>query len=151
MSIKIQDTPKINLSLQRHIFSKVFDFTKDSKDIIKRQNSKEISSLVMDLKGTRQISDIHTAKKLLDEGVNKDKLAKNLYDIKATGADIARLSADAHNIAYQLLRIFEKMSNGTFKKYDIDNLKITKANFELAIKNFVSERKTKECKKIGFN
>ena len=48
MGIKIKDEPKTNLSFQRHIFSKVFDFTKDSQDIIKRQNTKELKSLVLD-------------------------------------------------------------------------------------------------------
>lgn len=104
-----------------------------------------------DLKGTRQILDIHTSKKPLDGAINKDELSKKLFRIKATGADIARLSADAHNNAYERLGIFEKMSNGTFKKSDIDNLKITNEDFELAINNFVTEGKAKERKKIGYN
>lgn len=104
-----------------------------------------------DLKGTRQILDIHTAKKPLDEAVDKDALAQKIYKIKATGADIARLSADAHNNAYERLGIFEKMANGTFKKSDIDELRITDEDFEKAINQFVSEGKTKERKKIGYN
>lgn len=51
MGIKIQEEPKTNLSLKRHIFSKVFDFTNASKDVIKRQNTKEIAALVKETKG----------------------------------------------------------------------------------------------------
>ena len=104
-----------------------------------------------DLKGTRQILDIHIAKKPLDDSVDRDLLAKEIHGIKATGADIARLTSDAYNNAYERLGIFEKMANGTFKKSDIDNLKITYEDFEKAIHSFVEEGKTKERKKIGYN
>ena len=43
------------------------------------------------------------------------------------------------------------MANGTFVKSDIDNLKITKEDFEQAINNFVKEGQVKERKKIGYN
>ena len=74
-----------------------------------------------------------------------------MYEIKATGADIARLTADAYNNAYERSGIFEKMSNGSFQKSDIENLKITYEDFEKAINDFVAEGKTKERKKIGYN
>lgn len=104
-----------------------------------------------DLKGTRQILDIHIGGKPIDETIDKDVLAKKMYEIKATGADIARLTADAYNNAYERSGIFEKMSNGSFKKSDIENLKITYKDFEKAINDFVAEGKTKERKKIGYN
>ena len=50
MAIPIKERPLTNLSLQRHIFSKVYDFTNESKDIIKRQNSKEVAALVKNTK-----------------------------------------------------------------------------------------------------
>lgn len=112
---------------------------------------KHIEVGVPDLAGTRKILDIHTAKKSLDETVNKDELANKMHKIKATGADIARLAADAHNNAFERLGIFEKMGNGTFSKSDIDNLKITNDDFEQAINKFVAEGKTKEHKRIGYN
>lgn len=68
--ILIKDQPKANLSMQRHIFSKVFDFTNDSKDVIKRQNAKELSSLVKELKGkNRQLTfaDVGGQDKVIDE------------------------------------------------------------------------------------
>ena len=104
-----------------------------------------------DLKGTRQILDIHIGGKPLDATIDKDVLAKKMYEIKATGADIARLTADAYNNAYERSGIFEKMSNGSFQKSDIENLKITYEDFEKAINDFVAEGKTKERKKIGYN
>lgn len=112
---------------------------------------KHIQIGLPDLQGTRQILDIHTAKKPLDESIDKEALSKKLFDIHATGADIARLSSDAHNNAFERVGIFDKMANGTFVKSDIDNLKITKEDFEQAINNFVKEGQVKERKKIGYN
>ena len=112
---------------------------------------KHIQIGLPDLQGTRQILDIHTAKKPLDESIDKEVLSKKLFDIHATGADIARLSSDAYNNALERVGIFDKMANGTFVKSDIDNLKITKEDFEQAINNFVKEGQVKERKKIGYN
>ena len=42
----IKDKSKVNLSMQRNIFSKVFDMTKDVKPAIKKQNISSILSLV---------------------------------------------------------------------------------------------------------
>lgn len=112
---------------------------------------KHIQIGLPDLQGTRQILDIHTAKKPLDESIDKEVLSKKLFDIHATGADIARLSSDAYNNAFERVGIFDKMANGTFVKSDINNLKITKEDFEQAINNFVKEGQIKERKKIGYN
>lgn len=103
-----------------------------------------------DLEGARQILDIHTAKKPLDDSVDKDLLASEMYKIKATGADIARLVADARSNAFERTGIFEKMGNGTFKKSDLDDLKITNEDFNKAINTFVSANSVKERKKIGY-
>lgn len=104
-----------------------------------------------DLAGTKQILNIHTAKKPLDETIDKNAIAQKMHKIKATGADIARLASDAHNNAYERLGIFEKMNNGTFKKSDIDNLKILPEDFDKAINNFVADSKKTERPKIGYN
>lgn len=104
-----------------------------------------------DLEGTRQILDIHTAKKNLDDSVDKDLLAREMHKIKATGADIARLVADARSNAFERAGIFEKMENGTFTKSDIENLKIIKEDFSKAISSFASSGKVKERKRIGYN
>lgn len=112
---------------------------------------KHINVGIPDLKGTKQIFDIHTENKNLDKSINKDILVQKLHDIKATGADISRLVSDAHNNAFDRLSIFEKMNNGTFKKSDIDNLSINYEDFEKAINSFMSENKIKERKKIGYN
>ena len=103
-----------------------------------------------DLKGTRQILDIHTKSKPLDKNLDKEALSQQLHGIKATGADIARLVADAHNNAYQRLGIFEKMDAGTFRKSDIENLKIQNEDFDKAIKDFTSEKNVSTRKPIGY-
>ncbi len=103
-----------------------------------------------DLKGTRQILDIHTTKKPLAENVDKDELAKKMFNIKATGADIARLVGDAHFNALERLGLFKKMKDRTFTKADLKDLKLTTEDFDLAISNFTSESKVKERKRIGY-
>ena len=103
-----------------------------------------------DLAGTRQILDIHTRGKKLADNLDKDALAKQMHSIKSTGADIARLVADAHNNAFQRAGIFEKMDNGTFKKSDIDNLRILQEDFDKAITDFNTEKNVSKRKPIGY-
>ena len=104
-----------------------------------------------DLNGTKQILGIHTSQKPLDKSLDVEQLSAKLHKINATGADIARIVADAHGNAYQRLGIFEKMDKGTFTKADIDNLTIKPEDFNKAIDDFVAEGKVTERKRIGFN
>lgn len=89
-----------------------------------------------DVKGTKQILDIHTKNRTLASDYNPEEIAQNLFDIKASGADIAQIVEDAHDQAFERLGLFEKMEFGLATKEDLNNLKITKSDFEKAIENF---------------
>ncbi len=62
-----------------------------------------------DLKGTRQILDIHTKGKPIDEDVDKDDIAKRIYEKKMTGADIALTVKEAFSHALERTGIYESM------------------------------------------
>ncbi len=96
-----------------------------------------------------QIFDIHTKNKALAEDLDKDALAKRLLKNKATGADIAHVVNTAQENAFERAGIYEKMENGTFKDSDIENLRITNADFNNAINAF--ENKESKRQPIGFN
>lgn len=95
-----------------------------------------------------QIFDIHTKNKALAEDLDKDALTKRLLQDKATGADIAYIVNTAQENAFERAGIYEKMENETFKNSDIENLRITNADFNNAINAF--ENKGSKRQPIGF-
>ena len=68
--IMIKDAASPDLVSERRKFSKVFDFTNDSKDIIKRQNTKQLATLVREVKTRKQpisFADVGGQDKVIDE------------------------------------------------------------------------------------
>ena len=68
--IMIKDAASPDLVSERRKFSKVFDFTNDSKDIIKRQNTKQLATLVREVKTQKQpisFADVGGQDKVIDE------------------------------------------------------------------------------------
>ncbi len=68
--IMIKDSASPDLASERHKFSKVFDFTNDSIDIIKRQNQKQLATLVREVKTQKQpisFADVGGQDKVIDE------------------------------------------------------------------------------------
>lgn len=108
-----------------------------------------------DLKGTKQILDIHTKKQPLDNNFDGDKVAQRLHKEKATGADIASISESARNNAIEREHIYEKMDNGTYTPDDMKNLTVKSEDFDKAIDNFVENRNSNSANKpknqIGYN
>lgn len=102
-----------------------------------------------DLSALREILDVHTKSKPVDENFDKENFARQLHKLKATGADVKQLVSDAYNNGYIRAGIFEKMDNKTFKQSDIDNFKITKDDFQLALDEFTKSKQNR--KPIGFN
>ena len=113
--------------------------------------SKHLEVKMPDLDGTKKILDIHTSKKPVDKSLDKDALAKRLYDLKASGADIKYIVNEAHSKGFERLQIFEKMENGTLSSKDIKEFYITSEDFNKAIKTFIETRNGSERKAIGFN
>ena len=122
----------------------------DSAIIRSGRFSKHLEVKMPDLDGTRKILDIHTSKKPIDRGLDKASLAKRLYELKASGADIKYIVNEAHSIGYDRAGIFEKMENGSLKGKDISSFKITNEDFDKAIAKFIETRKGSERRPIGF-
>ena len=96
-----------------------------------------------------QIFNIHTKNKALADDLDKDALTKKLLAQKTTGADIAHIVNTAHENAFERAGIYEKMENGTFENADIENLRITDADFNKAIDGFTNKENKRQP--IGFN
>lgn len=102
------------------------------------------------LDGLKKILDIHAKNKPLDPKVNKDEIAKRLFDLKASGADVKFIINEAHMNGYTRAGIFEKMENNTLKNSDIDNFTILPEDMNKAIKAFIDNRQANTRKPIGY-
>ena len=123
----------------------------DSAIIRSGRFSKHLEVKMPDLEGTRKILDIHTAKKPVDKSLDKDALAKKLFELKTSGADIKYIVNEAHTKGFNRINIFEKMENNTLTSNDLKNFYITQEDFDKALKSFIETRNGNERKSIGFN
>ena len=111
--------------------------------------SKHMEVKLPDLDGVKQIFEIHSESKPIDENVAKEALIKRLHEIGASGADIKYIINEAHSNGYQRAGIFEKMENKTLKTSDIKTFKIMQEDFDKAVKDFLESRDAQR-KPIGF-
>lgn len=103
-----------------------------------------------DQKATRALLDNYTAGKPIADDLQKDKIARKMFDLKCTGADVRRLVTDAYLKGYDRAGIIEKLDANTLTDADLDKFKITNEDFENAINAF-SEGKTPSRRPVGFN
>ncbi len=103
-----------------------------------------------DKEGLREIFKINTKNRKVDEDVNIDKMLDKLVDTKATGADMRHIVNEAHNNGFVRAGIFEKMENGTYTSTDGANFKITQADFDKALNDFLKDKKDTTRKPVGF-
>ncbi len=103
-----------------------------------------------DKEGLREIFKINTKNRKVDEDVNIDKMLDKLVDAKATGADMRHIVNEAHNNGFVRAGIFEKMENQTYTGADGANFKITQADFDKALSDFLKDKKDTSRKPIGF-
>ena len=113
--------------------------------------SKHLEVKLPDLDGVRQIFDIHSAKKPLDNNLDKDALIKRLYDLRTSGGDIRYIINEAHLFGYDRTGIHEKMDNDTVTGKDKISFRIIQDDFDKAIEKFKETRNGTEAKPIGFN
>lgn len=113
--------------------------------------SKHIEVKLPDLDGVRQIFDIHSRKKPLDESIDKEALVKRLYDLRTSGGDIRYIINEAHIIGYDRAGIHQKMEDGTINSRDKKSFRIIQEDFDKAIEKFKETRNGTEAKPIGFN
>jgi transitional endoplasmic reticulum ATPase len=101
-----------------------------------------------DLKGCKDILQIHTKDRSIDPEFNYDEYAAKLHKAGATGADIAKIAAEAKKTMFRREGIYEKMFNKTFEEYDLYGKFITKEDFDKAYDETFKNNKPK--KPIGF-
>lgn len=102
-----------------------------------------------DLKGTRQILEIHTNGKPMDEDIDLAYIAERMFAKKMTGADIAATVKEAFSHALERTGIYESMARNAYSPLMKDYLTINTDDFLKAIDNF--ENGSKNRNPIGFN
>lgn len=102
-----------------------------------------------DLKGVKQIFQIHAKNKPIESSLDLEKYYKKMHDLNVTGADIRAIINNAYDNSYERLGIYAKMDEGTFKPSDMEDLKITQPDLEEALEKFTNMRKPQR-KSVGF-
>ena len=102
-----------------------------------------------DLKGTKQIIDIHTKEIPLKKDFDKDKLAEKMYAKKMTGADIAAVTRNAYFEALNRHGITKSMKERRFSPQMMDYFSLNEQDFENAITKYKNSSKNRNP--IGFN
>lgn len=107
-----------------------------------------------DLKGTKQIFDIHTKNEPLAKDLDVKSITEKMHKEKATGADIASIAEEARSNALEREHIYEKMEDGTYTPDDMKNMTIKTEDFDKAIGSFKKKQESNGSKprtQIGFN
>lgn len=102
-----------------------------------------------DLKGTRQIFDIHTKGKPIDNNVDKEYIAQRMFEKKMTGADIAATVKEAFSNALERTGIYESMAKDSYSPMMKDFLTINTDDFIKAIESF--NNGSNQRNPIGYN
>lgn len=102
-----------------------------------------------DLKGTKQILEIHTDGKPIDENVDMEEIASKMYAKKMTGADIALVVKEAFSHALERTGIYESMARNAYSPMMKDYLTINTEDFTQAIDNF--KNNSIRWARVGFN
>lgn len=101
-----------------------------------------------DLAGTRQILDIHSKGKPMDEKLDYDSIAQKMFAKKMSGADIAVTVKEAASNAFEREGIYKSMEEGRYTPEMLEYFRITAEDFDKAIDSFSSGAKQRNP--IGF-
>lgn len=101
-----------------------------------------------DEKGIKDIINIHMKSAAINCEIDIDKLAKELFEKKATGSDIPALITGAQTNAYERSGIHKKMDEGTFSPEDLESVKIIKEDFDKAIEELFGNQPKRKA--IGY-
>lgn len=100
--------------------------------------------------GLKEIFNINTKNRKLDENINIDELVDQLAKVNATGADVRHIVNEAHKNGMVRSGIYEKMDNKTFTNKDNELFKIAQEDFDKALNDFLVDKKSSSRKPIGF-
>lgn len=81
----------------------------------------------------KNILDIHLKKCSIKNKINREYIAHELLEMRATGADIAGIVNASVENAYERSGIYEKMENGSFTPNDMNTLEIINEDILKAI------------------
>ena len=102
-----------------------------------------------DLKATREVLDIHTRTIRLEEDIDKDSIAKKMYDKKLAHADIAAVTRNAYYEALRRLGIMDSIKERRFYPMMMEDFSVAEVDFDNAIAKY---KKTDNSRKpIGYN
>ena len=93
-----------------------------------------------DLKGLKQIYEIHSKGKPLEENIDTDTLCNMMFENNFTGSDVAEIFSIAHSIALERSGIYEKMRRGTVQNEDFNNFKLTEGDLFSAIQKIAAQK-----------
>ena len=93
-----------------------------------------------DLKGLKQIYEIHSKGKPLEENIDTDTLCNMMFENNFTGSDVAEIFSIAHSIALDRSGIYEKMRRGTVQNEDFNNFKLTEGDLFSAIQKIAAQK-----------
>ena len=96
-----------------------------------------------DLNGIKQIFNINSKDKPLEENIDTDKICQMMFDKNFNGSEVAESFYCAHNCAMERLGIYEKMRNRTVCLEDLKNFQITQQDMENAVLK-LAEQKTSD-------
>lgn len=101
-----------------------------------------------DEEGCKEILEIYLKNKKVSKELNLDNLAKELNQMKASGATIAGAVERAQKSALRRCGIYDKMRKGTFKKEDMQQIEITYSDLKNALKEIKDKEKMSTNQRI---
>lgn len=112
---------------------------------------KHLNYKLPDKETIKMLFENHSKNKPLDNDLLLDELAKKMYELKASGADVKFLINDAYLKGYRRAGITEKLRHNIPVDDDLDKFKILNEDFDAAIKAFAESRNKNIRNPIGFN
>ncbi len=100
---------------------------------------KQIEVPVPDLEGIKDIFSKQLKKVNVDKNFDTNAFAKKLNEYKLTGSDTNQVIDNAYDMAYERLKIFEKMEQGTFNPEEIKNITLSAQDFEKGLQKHISQ------------
>ena len=102
-----------------------------------------------DLKATRDVLDVHTRTIKLEEGIDKDSIAKKMYNKKLAHADIAAVTRNAYYEALRRCGIMDSIREKRYSPMMMDYFSVAEVDFDNAIAKY--KKSSNDRKPIGYN
>lgn len=111
---------------------------------------KQIEVTAPDREGLDAIFEIHTRNKKLDANLDVAKLLDDFYARKMTGADIKHVVNEAHVNSWIRTDVYKKMEEGILTPADMEEVAITREDFDSILNQITVQKVKTERRKIGY-